>query len=177
MSAHTLALNSEALKRLQVKETVLLLGGSVLLQFVVHLVPSYNNTPMGAILLAMFYAPLIAAIFFKPHVGIVTAALTPLVNYLLTGFPKPEQGAALTVELLVFVVAASFLLQKKNLKYLSALLALLGAKAASWIVFAVFPIFTALTSQFFVQSLINAIPGIFVILFLNIFLLRGKEKK
>ena len=178
MSAENiLVINAETMKKLQIKETVLLLGGSILLQFIIHLVPSYNNVPVGAILLPMFYAPLIAAVFFKPHVAVLTGILTPLLNYALTGFPVPANGAVLTVELLVFALAASFLLRKNNSKNVSALLALLCAKAASWMIFVSIPFAGVFTSGFFIQSFITAVPGIFVLSLLNIFLVHSKEKE
>ncbi len=178
MSAvNALAINSETMEKFQVKETALLLGGSVLLQFIIHLVPSYGSVPLGAILLPMFYAPLIAAVFFKPHVAVLTGILTPILNYALTGFPVPANGAVLTVELLVFALAASFMLRNYRVKKASALLALLCAKAASWVVFVSFPIAGAFTSGFFIQSFVNAIPGIFILSLLNIFLVHNREKK
>lgn len=174
MSTNTVAIQSGIISRLQIKETIFLLSGSIILQFVVHLIPSVNNIPAGAYLLAMFYAPLLAAMYFKRHVSIVVGALTPLANYLLTGLPLPQVAAMLTVELLVFAAVVSLLLQNNTLKKASAALSFLCAKSVSFIIFSWLGEFYATS---FLQSLLYALPGISLLAAVNILLLHIKERK
>ena len=63
-SVSTSTVSNTVIKDLQVVETVILLAGSILFQFLIHLIPS-SGAPLGAVLLAMFFAPLIAVIFFN----------------------------------------------------------------------------------------------------------------
>lgn len=164
-----------AFKKLQVKETYIMLTATIFIQFVVHLIPPINGVPLGAILLPMFYIPLIALIFYKFHVGLLAAVLGPIINYSLTGSPNLEIVSLITLELIVFVLVLSFLLNNKINK-VSALIAILSAKLASWFVFTTLPLSSEFSTSFFVQSFINAIPGIFVLALMNLLLLYIKDK-
>ena len=165
------AVGFEAIKNLQIVETVLLLAGSVFLQFIIHLIPS-TGTPLGAVLLAMFYAPLIAIIFFRIHVALVVGLLSPIINYLVTGAPKAELLTLMTVELVVFTVLLYFFLNINGIKKISALLAVLIALLISPSILSLIDI--AQTNNI-IQSITLAVPGIAILSLLNYFLLRYKE--
>jgi hypothetical protein len=175
-SMNTLTVNSKLLSNLKIKETVLLLSGTALLQFIVHLIPSYNNIPMGAILIPMFYAPLIAVMFYGLRVGMITGALAPVINYALMGYPRPELVATMTLELALFALAVSFLLRYKQINKAAAPIAFVSAKTIAVVFMAAIPFFSPLSNSFFIQSIINALPGIAVLTLLNFMLIRSKEK-
>jgi len=173
-SSNSSVINSEALKNLQIVETMLVLFGSVVLQFVIHLIPSPSIEPLGKILLPMFFAPLIAVIFFRLHVGLIAGIFAPLVNYLITGAPKPELLLPVTIELAIFTLVCYLLLQSNSTKNISALLAIIAAK-----IFSASIIFLFLSTNYlggFFQSLLIAVPGILILSVLNILLLRYKER-
>ena len=176
MSNYTIAINSESIKKLQVKETIVVLFATIAIQFLIHFIPPYNNIPIGAILLPMFFAPFVAVIFFRLHVALLAGILGPMFNYLLTGNPTPEIVTLLTLELIIFVFASSFILQFKKINRAAAPISILLAKSASWLIVIAIPIFGVFPAGFFIQLFVNAIPGIFILLILNIFLLRLKDR-
>ena len=165
---NTIALK-KTLVRWQVKETALILSASVMLPFLIHLIPPIGGIPFGARLLAMFYAPFIAVMLFKPHVAIITGLFSPILNSLLTGYPAPEIVGVLSVELVVFCLVAYLIRRRaKNfrgtaaLAYLIALLVVTCAAGAS--------------DAFFLRTVFNALPGIAMLVLMNILLLRSPAK-
>ena len=153
----------KTLVQLQVKETVIVLAMSVILPFIIHLIPSVAGVPTGARLLPMFYAPFIAVVLFRLHVAIIAGLLSPILNSLLFGLPLPEKVSVLMLELVVFSVI-SYLIHRKwrdfwgtaPLAYLASVLivtCLLGS------------------IDFFLSTIVNALPGIAVLTVINIFLL------
>jgi hypothetical protein len=164
------------IKKLQVKETAVMLTATILIQFMIHLIPPVNNIPLGAVLLPMFYIPLIALIFYKFHVGLLAAILGPILNYSLTGSPGLEIVSLLTLELIAFVSVLAFLLRYNKINKVSALIAIIFAKLLSWLVFTTFSPGSESSTNILIQSFINAIPGIFVLALLNILLLYIKDR-
>ena len=99
---NTTTISNSFLRNLQIVETIALLAASILLQFLIHIIPS-TGTPIGAVLLAMFFAPLVAVIFFKAHTAFIVGILSPVLNYFITGLPKAEILPLMTIELVLFV--------------------------------------------------------------------------
>lgn len=158
----------KTLIQLEVKETALILTASVIIPFVVHLIPSFTGIPVGAMLLAMFYAPFIAIILFRPHVAIVTGLLSPILNSLLTGYPVPEKIVLLTVELVLFSVIL-YLIQRRWRHFW-------GAAALAYLA-TVLTVTSVLGSiDFFVSIIVSSLPGIAILFLINIFLLRLSPK-
>lgn len=168
-------LYTELIKKVQIKETVLMLAASVTIPFFIHLIPPINDVPIGAILLPMFYAPFIAIVFFRLHVGLLTGILAPTLNYLLTGNPKLEMLMPFTLELIVFTLAAFFILKQKKARMISAPVSYIFAKLISSLIVSIFPITNA-SMIFTLNSLINALPGLLILFVLNISLLGLKDK-
>ncbi len=159
---------SKAWERWEVKDTALVLAMSVILPFLIHLVPSFGAVPTGARFLPMFYAPFIAVILFRPHVAIITALLAPGLNSLLFGLPVQENVFLLTLELLIFSVIVYFIQRKWRCFPGAALLAYLAAT------FAVTCLLHRLDS--FLVTVIDALPGLATLTLINIFLLRSQHK-
>lgn len=90
-------------------ETAMVFAGAMILPFLVHLAPDQNGLPIGAVWLPMFYAPLIAALLYKPEAGFVAGILVPLVNGLMTGRPSGSLMWTLSLEIGVFVLAVYML--------------------------------------------------------------------
>ena len=93
------------------------LGLTLLAPWVVHMIPSWDDSPIGAKLLPIFYAPLIAALTGRGQVAVTVALLAPWVNHLLFGMPPRPIAmlqawlgpvAYLATKPIVFVALLSF---------------------------------------------------------------------
>ena len=102
---------------MDIPRTFVLLCASVLVPYLIHLLPAYQNVPMGARLLPMFYAPLIAVFYMELPVVILVSLSAPLLNYILTGHPLVGNVIAVTVELFLFSTAAVMMSKHKVLRY------------------------------------------------------------
>lgn len=98
----------------QVRQTAVLLGISLFLPFLFHLLPSYDDSAWGPRLLPLFYAPTIAALIYKPHVSAILAVVPLALNHLITGRPPGALAFQLALELSVFTGIARFLVWKQS---------------------------------------------------------------
>ncbi|MFP4166626.1 MAG: hypothetical protein ACLFUF_05595 [Opitutales bacterium] len=83
-----------------------------MLPFLFHIIPISTDTPLGARLLPIFYAPLLAALYFRMGIAVALAALVPWISHILIGMPIPEMAALLTMELLLFVLFVLILVSR-----------------------------------------------------------------
>jgi len=170
-SANTSVLSNSFLRNLQIVETIILLVGSVLFQFLIHIIPS-SGTPLGAVLLGMFFAPLIAVVFFKAHTAFIVGIISPVLNYFITGFPRAEILPLMTIELFLFVSLLYLFFNISRIKKISALFAVIVSIALS---FPIASLFSGYSGSL-LSSLTTAIPGILLLTLLNYFLVRHQEK-
>lgn len=140
---------------------------SVLLPFLVHLLPA-AGVPLGARLLPIFFAPLLAIFFAHPVVAIVVALFAPLANYALIGMPAQQMVVLLTIELVVFVLIAYGLHQRFPKLFVLGPVAYIGAKAIAALVLLVVPIMPIPPAQYFSNGLITALPGLAILLLLTV---------
>jgi len=94
--------------------TALTLAGMVLLPIIVHLIPFSGTQPLGAYLLPMFIAPLVAAFYVSPIGLILAALLAPMINTALTGMPQVPMLYFVTSELIVFSLLVFWFVQKEK---------------------------------------------------------------
>lgn len=162
---------------IQVKETILVLAATLLMPMLIHLIPVSASTPVGAVLLPIFYAPLVAVIFFRFHVALIPALLAPVINYFLTGHPAAHLLPVMTIELVVFVSAIAFIISMKNqISWIAAPLAYVVAKVGSVILLSIFPALMEIGGfEFAMISLSNAWPGMIMLLIINIVCLKLKK--
>jgi len=168
---NTSVVNSTVIRNLQVVETILLLAASILFQFLIHLIPN-SGTPVGAFLLAMFFAPLIAVIFFKPHTAFIVAIFSPILNYLISGSPLAEILPLITIKLVLFVSCLYLFFNVKSIKKISALFAIIISLSISPFIVTLFSKYSANV----LNTLTIAIPGILLLTLANYFLVRYQEK-
>ena len=172
-------INSAALtlfvKDLELKGVTILITASLIIPFIIHLIPPANGIRLGAVLLPMFYVPLIAVIFYKFRTALIVTAFGPVINYLLTGSPQYQSVPLLTFEVLLFVLMLTVLLKNNKLIKVSALISILPALIVPPLVFALFSGSGSPVDHILI-SLKNAIPGIIILSVLNIFLLRARNK-
>jgi hypothetical protein len=86
----------------QIDKIFFTIATASLMVFVVHMLPSKSAAFFGARWLVIFYAPLIAAIYYKRHVALIAALAVPFFNHLLFGMPDNVMWLQLTWELLIF---------------------------------------------------------------------------
>lgn len=80
--------------------SVVAVGASVAVPFLVHLLPGGQG--VGASLLPIFWAPLLAVALLGPVPALVAATAAPALNHALTGMPPTFLLPGLTAELVVF---------------------------------------------------------------------------
>lgn len=176
--SNIVALKPGILQKLQVGEMVLVLALSVLIPFLIHLIPSYNGIPVGAIYLAMFIAPFIAVKFFKFHVALIVAASAPVLNFLITGNPVQGLVPLITFELIVFISISKILNEIPKLNYLNSLIAYLGTVLISLILINLFNgVFTKSAAEFISVSVFSAVPGIILLVLMNILAVKWKKSR
>lgn len=122
------------------------------LPWLVHLLPPATAAATGQQWLPMFYAPLVASVWFRPRVAILAALLAPLCNHLLFGMPAGSLVAGLTLELALFSVAAVALNRWSRLAWWHVPLVFAGARL----------LLLALTGGLQLQALLTPWPGVVV---------------
>ncbi len=167
------------LKPYQIPETMLIILATMGLPILVHLLPTYNSTPLGAVLLPMFIAPLIASLLYKPHVSLLAAFSVPLLSFSLTS--KPESGIFLLmfVELLIFTIL-SLQLNRRRINPLGhVFIAFLAAKLFSliWILYLPFNPFQGDGQTYFTSSMTNGIPGMLIMALIAYFLFQKRDAR
>lgn len=175
----TLTQNPAQKPSVQIGATLLILLISVLLPFVIHLIPSTGPTPIGAKLLPIFIAPFIAVLFFRFPVALMIAAVSPLVNALLYGKPDPAFTLRLTLELMTFVSIAFYLKDWVGMRWVNAPLSLILSKLIIAAVLFVIPFgfdYGHTLAQFPVM-ISTAAVGILILGLINILLLSLKFRK
>ena len=137
----------------------------------VHLIPSVNGIPIGAILLPMFYIPLLVLFIYGRGAAILTACLAPVLNFLLVGNANWGFMGVLTLELVVFTYFVSLFIPTQ-LKLFSALLAIVFAKFISALFISVFQLVPVAGLEYFQNALINGIPGIVILILITFLALK-----
>ncbi len=168
----TLTANPSQKLSIQIGATVLLLIASVLLPFLVHLIPSQGPVPIGAQILPIFIAPLIAVVFFRFHVAFIIAAISPLLNAVLFGQPDLFFTLRLTAELIVFVSLVFYLKDWVGLRWVNAPVSLIMSKLFVALGIGILPVgfgFSQVVAQFTGAVSAGAI-GIFILWVINILL-------
>lgn len=152
--------------RVQIPATILTIALMVFFPVLSHII---GGAPIGVRWLPMFYAPVAAALWFHPAVGLAAALLGPLTNHLLTGHPTAPMTVMLTVELVVFVAVIQLLARRRPGFWGAAAVAFVVAKLASTVLLAVLPVtlIPAPPLQYFTSSLTTGWPGMVVLVIIN----------
>lgn len=160
--------------RYQLTQTAVVLGATMILPVLVHLLPNINGQLSGAVLLPIFLAPMIAAFLYKKHVAIFAGIFAPLLNFLIMGKPAPEMVITLGFEVVLFVLALNWLRNFRAIRYLAAPVAYL---ICSFIVVAGLSFIGHLANplSFWLNSTTVAIPGIILLGILNVVILKFRN--
>lgn len=155
----------------QVPAVLVTFGLMWLLPLLVHIVPLTGPMPLGARLLPIFYAPLLAAWIFHPAVGLLASLLMPFVNHAFTGMPTLPMTVLLSLELVVF--SLGLLLNKKYWPQLPlAPLAFIAGKVLSAILLVFMAVVPASPWVYLASSVQNGFPGLLILFGLHLALLR-----
>lgn len=165
-----------ASRRYVVPATIVTTLLAVALPFFVHMLPPMGAVPMGAVLLPLFIAPFIAVYLFHPAAALVASLVTPLLNRTLTGQPTAEMAVLLTVELCTFTLAALLLRRAWPRSVVTAPLAYLAAKLVAAAVLSVTAIIPALPLGYLTNSVVNALPGLALLVVVNVLVVRASGR-
>jgi len=168
--ADTTTSPTKAWERARPLDLVVFLGLAMLAPWVVHFVPSWDDSPIGAKLLPIFYAPLIAALTGRGQVAVVVALLAPWVNHLLFGMPAHPIAILLTIELAGFSIVATSLASRWGGHAWVGPVAYLAAKPLSFLILLLFPSLLPPLSAaaYTATSTVNAWPGLAILALLSV---------
>ena len=157
---------------LQIPAVIITLGLMWLVPFLLHLIPFTGIIPLGARLLPIFYAPLLAAWFFHPTVGIFSSLLMPFINHAFTGMPTFNVAVMVSVELCVFSLVLMIYKNRYPRLPLVAFFAVISGKIVSSLLLFFIALVPLSPQEYFISSIVNAIPGLLVIVVINLVLKR-----
>lgn len=167
------AITSQIAAKYQLSQTALVLAATMILPLVIHLLPNINGNLSGAVLLPIFWAPMIAAFVYKKHVAILAGIFAPLLNYLILGRPAPEMVITLAFEIVIFALLLSWIKNLRLTKYMAAPVAYLIASLL--VVTGMSFVNEQVSFSMWVNTITVAIPGILLMGVANLLLLRFRK--
>lgn len=156
----------------QISAAVATLAAMILLPYLVHLIAPTAGVPLGARLLPIFYAPLVAVFLFDWKTAVAASLLAPILNHLITGSPAQGMVLLLTIEVVVFCLVVALLARRWPRLFLTGPLAYLTAVAAASLTLLIIPLLPSPAVAFFTTSVVNALPGLLILLLINIILIQ-----
>ncbi|MBI2496459.1 MAG: hypothetical protein HYV75_00465 [Opitutae bacterium] len=156
------------------RELGVLLALSVMFPFLIHVLPVPETSRLGARLLPMFYAPLLAALWGRVATAWLVALIAPWLNWALTRHPAPAGAVVMTIELLVFVMVVRLLLTRTGVRWFLAIPAYLAGMGAALAAAAVVPplIGGRPPVAWVQQSVVMNLPGVAVLVLITCAVLR-----
>ncbi len=153
------------------RELGILLTLSVLFPFMIHVLPVPDDARLGARLLPIFYAPLLAVLLGRTSTAWLVALLAPWLNWIVTAHPRPLGAATLTIELMVFVLVLRTLYAGTRQRWFMAIPAYLSGLMMAASVAAFFPaiIDGRAAWPWAVHSVLLGLPGIGVLMLITLF--------
>ncbi len=154
-----------------ISEIGIVIGLTMLLPFLVHFIPSWDDSPIGGKLLPIFYAPLIAAITRKLHVSLIASLLSPWINYLIFGAPALPIAWMLFAQLMPFAFIAYWMHRKLGSNYFNGVVAYLVSKPLIALLFFALPqTMGNMNLQYhLIQATLHAWPGLIIIALISRF--------
>lgn len=142
---------------------------SVLFPVLIHILPVPDDARLGARLLPMFYAPLLAALLGRTPTALVVALAAPWLNLLLTNHPAPRGAVVMMLQLLVFVAALQLMLRRFGPRWFLAAPAYTLGLAASVLLIAVLPDLNGGRPllAWATGTVTMALPGLAILVFIN----------
>jgi len=156
-------------KKVSARETAVVFALAAVTPMLVHLLPSWDNAPLGAHLLPMFWMTFIAVYLYGAGIGALAGLAAPLTNLLLTGLPAWKYLGVLSCELVIFALVTAWAVRRFPRIWLLAPAGYLVAKLFSTSMQAATTVFGDIGTpvSFFRQSLVNALVGLLVLAVIN----------
>lgn len=157
-------------ERARLLDLAVFLGLAMLSPWVVHFIPAWDDSPIGAKLLPIFYAPLIAALTGRGQVAVLVAFLAPWINHLIFGMPARPIAILLTIELAGFSIVATWLASRWSGQAWLGPAAYLAAKPLSFLTLLIFPSLLPPLSAaaYTASSTVTAWPGLAILAVLSV---------
>ncbi|MDI1248378.1 MAG: hypothetical protein PSV13_05790 [Lacunisphaera sp.] len=156
------------------RELGVVLALSLMFPFLIHVLPVPETSRLGARLLPMFYAPLLAALWGRMATAWLCALLAPGLNWALTGHPAPPGTYAMMIQLLAFVVVVRALLVRAGVRWFVAIPAYLAGLVATLLVALVFPALIGGRPPvgWALNSAMMSLPGVAILVLITCLVLR-----
>ncbi len=166
------------LSRVRWRETTVLLVVAGLVPFLVHLLPWSGHRPLGVYVLPVFWTTFLAVYFRGAVTGLLVGLVTPLINLLVTGLPVSLTVGSMSLEVIFFVLAASWLVRRWPGLWLAAPLAWVAAKGLAVTVQNFIPVFAEhdYPWQHLARSTQNGLAGLVVLAVINLLLAKFYPK-
>ena len=166
------------LSRVRWRETTVLLVVAGLVPFLVHLLPWSGHRPLGVYVLPVFWTTFLAVYFRGAVTGLLVGLVTPLINLLVTGLPVSLTVGSMCLEVIFFVLAASWLVRRWPGLWLAAPLAWVAAKGLAVTVQNFIPVFAEhdYPWQHLARSTQNGLAGLVVLAVINLLLAKFYPK-
>jgi hypothetical protein len=148
-------------------EHTVILATATMLPYFVHVLPTWDDTPLGARLLPIFYAPLVALYTGRPWFSAALAFVAPWANHFLFGMPDRGLAIVLTWELLLFSAMLWVLLRAVGPAFWLGPAAYVLIKPLSAGLLLLWPLLPPPPLQFAAHSILNAWPGLIALAILG----------
>ena len=157
----------------------MLLAIAWMIPFLVHVLPWKGEIPLGAHILPMFWTAFASVYLFGLRTGLLVGLFAPALNLLITGLPLSRWQMVLGFELIVFAVAAWWMVRRNPRLWFLAPLSYLVAKVGSTVVHLTVVPFGDIgsPSAFWIESVRNGLPGLLVLLAINVALIKVYPKQ
>jgi len=169
---------SGVFRKVTAREATVLLAIAWLIPFLVHLAPWAGARPLGAYLLPMFWATFVAVYFYGAGAGLLTGLVAPAVNLLVTGLPDWKSFGATGVEVLIFVLFATWLVRRAPRGWWWAPLGYLAARIGAALLLSAPAAFGNLdaAAKFLEHVLVGGAAGLVVLALINLALVKYYPK-
>jgi len=146
-------------------DVVIAVGLTMFLPMAIHMIPSWDDSPIGGKLIPIFYAPLIAALTRRIHVSVIASVVSPWLNYLIFGQPSLFLAMAFSLQLIPFCWVVYLFSVRYDCRFLMGPLAYLVCKPIVLIVFLLFPRIApeANAISYLFISTWNSAPGVIIL--------------
>lgn len=168
MYARTIKLSNLALYN----QFAIVLSLSLVIPFLIHLIPSPTTSPIGAYLIPLFFVPVIASFSFNKWMVSIASAVAPFVYSLINGLPTLEMSIILCAELFLFTHFLYMLRSISKLNFALPVISFLSSKAILALGIFIFgsTLYSNAFSNYLIGTTITALPGIILLVVLYSYL-------
>ena len=178
MSSLATASTSGVFRKVTAREATVLLAIAWLIPFLVHLAPWPGARPLGAYLLPIFWATFVAVYFYGAGAGLLTGLFAPAVNLLVTGLPAWKSFGVAGVEVVIFVLFATWTVRRAPRGWWWAPLGYLAARIVAALLLSAPAAFGSLpaTGKFLEHVAVDGAAGLVVLAAINLALVKYYPK-